>query len=253
MLKDLLRGFLLQMQFLTRVPVPVQVEFKDRIFARGVIFAPLAGLCIGAISVGAYLLVGLSGEQMLAVLAALVAEIAASGGLHLDGLADTFDGLFSNRDRDRILAIMKDSRLGTNGAIALIIIILLKYIMLLSLAQAHIVSILLAMPVLSRMTIAWLAAISTYAGKDKTGVACRLIKNTGLREIAGATLVSMIICILTIGLMAAPLMALVLLFMFFVIFYTKRKIGGITGDIIGAVIESAEILFLAGVLILNKI
>jgi adenosylcobinamide-GDP ribazoletransferase len=253
MIEDLLKGFLLQMQFLTRAPLPVHIEFNDRAFARGVVFAPLIGLCIGGISAGAYILVGLLENRTLAVLAGLVAEIAASGGLHLDGLADTCDGLFSNRDRDGMLAIMKDSRLGTNGAIALIILVLLKYVMLLSIPDAQFIACLLVMPALSRMAIAWIAGISAYAGKDKRSVACGLIKNTGAGEIAGATAASLIIGALIINSAVAPLAAAIILFSFLVMIYTRKKIGGITGDIIGAVVESSEIVFLFGILVLAKI
>jgi adenosylcobinamide-GDP ribazoletransferase len=253
MIKDLLKGFLLQMLFLTRVPLPVHIKFNDRAFARGVIFAPLIGLCIGGISAGAYILVGLLDNRTLAVLAALMAEIASSGGLHLDGLADTCDGFFSNRDRDGILRIMKDSRLGTNGAIALIILILLKFVMLVSIPANQLIACLLVMPVLSRLTIAWIAGISAYAGKDKKGVAYGLVKNAGAGEIAGATAVSLLIGVLAIGFAAVPLSAAMVLFAFLIMIYARKKIGGITGDVIGALVESSEIVFLFGILILARL
>ena len=134
MLKTYLNGFLLNLRFLTRIPVPVKVEYDDRAFAAGSAFAPIIGLLIGLIMVGVYLVCAPLDKRALAVFLAMAAGIAVTGGLHLDGLADTFDGLFSYRDKERVLAIMKDSRLGTSGAIALFLVLMLKYLLLVSLA-----------------------------------------------------------------------------------------------------------------------
>ena len=252
-MKHFFIGFVLQLQFLTRIPVPVFVKFNDRAFARGVIFAPVIGLFIGAAAVGAYLLTGLLGRPLLAVLAALVMEIAVTGGLHLDGLADTFDGLFSNRDRAGILAIMKDSRLGTSGAVGLVILILSKYIMLISVPEQHIMSCILVMPVLSRMTIAWSAGTCVHARKNVKSVSAGLIERTGIFEIVASTVVSLAVGLLFLKLLVVPLVMIVIVFTFLMNLYAKKKIGGITGDIIGAVIELAEVVFLCSVLILYRI
>ena len=241
------------MQFLTRIPIPIHVDFNNRSFSIGAVFAPLIGLCIGAFSAGAYILAGLLGIQTLAVLVALIAEIAVTGGLHLDGLADTCDGFFSNRDRENILTIMKDSRLGTNGAIALILLIFVKYVLLVSLNEKYFIGCILTMPVLSRMTIAWSAGISSYAGKDKTSAAFVIIENTGALGIAAATILSLIISIFILKLEAVPLAVIIILFTLLANMYAKRKIGGITGDIFGAVIETSEVVFLIGILALERL
>jgi adenosylcobinamide-GDP ribazoletransferase len=253
MIRDLFKGFVLQVQFLTRIPIPLRIDFNSRSFALGTVFAPLIGLCIGAFSAGAYILTGLLGIQTLAVLAALVAEIAVTGGLHLDGLADTFDGFFSNRDRENILTIMKDSRLGTNGAIALILLILVKYVLLVSLNEKYLIGCILIMPVLSRMTIPWSAGISPYAGKDNTSVASVIIANTGALGIAAATILSLTISIIILKMAAVPLAIVIILFTLLANLYAKRKIGGITGDIFGAIIEISEVVFLIGILALDRL
>ena len=112
-IRDCLKGIVLNIQFLTRVPVPVKVAWDDRAFAAGAVFAPLIGLLAGLAGAASFLLFGLFGSRDLALFTGMAAGIGISGGLHLDGLADTFDALFSYRDRERSLAIMKDSRLGT--------------------------------------------------------------------------------------------------------------------------------------------
>lgn len=253
MLKEYLTGFVLHVRFLTRIPVPGHVDHNDKAFARGVVFAPVIGLIIGLTASGVYILFGLTDKRAVALFFALISEVVLTGGLHLDGLADTFDGLFSYRDRDRILAIMKDSRLGTNGAIALIVVIILKYVLLVALSDAVIISCIIAMPVLSRMTIAWSAGLMPYARKNETGMAGGLIAHTGTIEIIISTVIALSIAAFFLKLAAIPLALGVIAFTLLANLYSLKRIGGITGDVIGAVIELSEIIFLLAVLVLEKV
>jgi adenosylcobinamide-GDP ribazoletransferase len=253
MIKDFFRGFVLQLQFLTRIPMPINICFDEKTFSRGVVFAPVVGLLIGAAAVGVYMIAGLLEKRMLAVLAALITGIAVTGGLHLDGVADTFDGLFSHRDPEKILAVMNDSRLGTFGALALIVMVLLKFVMLISISDKHLIGSLLIMPALSRMTIAWSASLSPYARKNGPGLAAALVENTGAVQVAVATIISLIIGISIFRLAAVPLTSGIIIFAVLAGLYMKRRIGGVTGDVIGAVIELSEVLFLAELLVMEVI
>ncbi len=253
MIKDYINGFILNLQFLTRIPVPVKVDYSNRAFTAGSVFAPVIGLLIGLISVGTYLLVSMMDLRPLAVLLALTAEITITGGLHLDGLADTFDGIFSYRDKERALAIMKDSRLGTSGAIGLILVLMMKYIMLMSLPDKYLVVCLAVMPVLSRMTVSWSAGLSPYARKGEKGLAAGLVERTGPIEIVISTTLAIIISVLLLRLAAVPLVMIVIAFTLGMIIYVKARLGGITGDVIGAVIELSEVMFLLSVLLLDKL
>ncbi len=248
-----MNGFVLNLQFLTRIPVPVKIEYSDRAFAAGSVFAPAIGLLIGLVSVCVYLLFGFMDKRPLALLLAMAAEITVTGGLHLDGLADTFDGIFSYRDRSRVLEIMKDSRLGTGGAIGLVLALMLKYVMLASLPDRYIVPCLAAMPVLSRMTIAWSAGLSPYARKDDKTMAAGLVRNTGLIEIIISTTLAVVIGVLLLKLAIVPLALIVIAFTLILVLYMKFRIGGVTGDVIGAVIELSELMFLFSVIILDKL
>ena len=239
----MLKGFLLQLQFLTRIPAPLSVEFDEDSFSRGVIFAPVVGLLIGLIIAGIYILAGFTGRPVIAVLAALVAEIIITGGLHLDGLADTFDGIFSNRPREEILRIMKDSRIGTNGTLSLILLIISKIGLLLIINKGNIIPCLIMMPVLSRMNIAWTAGISTYARKEKSPAAS-IVNNTGVIKIIIATFISAVPCAILLKLASVPVIIALIVFVILFTIYVEKKIGGITGDVIGAVIELSELVFL---------
>ena len=115
--------FLMQIQFLTRIPIPVKIKFDEKVFARSMMLSPLAGFIIGIILGFTYYFAHLTEKPLFAAVMVVAAWIVLTGGLHLDGLADTSDGIFSNRPKEKILEIMKDSRIGTNGTIALILII----------------------------------------------------------------------------------------------------------------------------------
>lgn len=253
MVNDYIRGFVLHLLFLTRIPVPIRTEYDDRAFAAGSAFAPLIGLLVGMISVGAYLLFGLLDNKSIAVIAAMIAEITITGGLHLDGLADTFDGLFSYRERERVLAIMKDSRIGTSGAIALSLTLLVKFVLMLAVPDACLPQCIVVMPVISRMTIPWSAGLAPYARKDASGPAAGLVKHTGAIEILIATITVCGTGVLFLKLAIFPLVMVNIAFALAANLYAKFRIGGVTGDIIGAVIELSEVVFLLSLLVLDRL
>lgn len=239
----MIKAFLLQLQFLTRIPIPSKVRFDEKAFSRGVIFAPVVGLIIGLIIAGIYFIVfDLCDKELPALIIAIVCEIILTSGLHLDGLADTFDGIFSNRSRQKIIEIMKDSRIGTTGALALILVIISKLGLLISIEKAKIVMYLLTMPVVSRMNYVWAAGITSYA--KKTGLGLGIVKTTGKREIIIASVIAVVLTAVFLRFAALAVIPVAIVFVFLFVTYVKKKIGGITGDIIGAVIELTEIVVL---------
>ena len=114
------------LQFLTRLPLPVQLPDSDAVFRRSTVFYPAAGLLIGLLTAGSAW--GFSYLFPFYINAALVLIlwVFLSGGLHLDGLMDTADGLLSHRSRERMLEIMKDSRVGAMGVVAGVLSALLR-------------------------------------------------------------------------------------------------------------------------------
>jgi adenosylcobinamide-GDP ribazoletransferase len=234
--------FLMQIQFLTRIPLPVKIKFDEKKFAKSMMFSPAIGLLIGVILGGIYYIVQMTGKQIFAAVIVVAAEIIITGGLHLDGLADTFDGIFSNRPKNKILSIMKDSRIGTNGTIALILVILCKISLMVSFNNTHLVFYLFAMPAISRMSILWAAGTSAYAAKD--GMGKSVVKYTGVKEIIAGTLFTGVISTVLIRCAALIVLPAAIAFTLLFCAHVKRKIGGITGDIIGAVIELTEVVVL---------
>ena len=119
-------GLILAFQFFSRIPINKEVDFNEENIKYCIFFYPLVGGIIGVLSSLMYYIL-LKSNLNIASLAAVFMMIYLTGGIHIDGLSDTFDGFLSSRDRERSLEIMKDSRVGTFGAISIIMILLSKY------------------------------------------------------------------------------------------------------------------------------
>ncbi len=114
-----MKTLILLIQFFTRIPLPVQINMDEINLKKGSALLPFVGVIIGAWNWLIFTLVALLMPLPVAIIAGLFAEIIITGGFHVDALADTADGLFSSRKRERMLEIMKDSRVGANGVIAI--------------------------------------------------------------------------------------------------------------------------------------
>ncbi len=235
----MLRAFLLAIAFLTRVPLGV-APAREGELARALAFFPVVGLGLGAaLGSVAWLLRGVLTPTLAAV--AIVALLATlTGGLHLDGLADVFDAWGGGRrDRERMLAIMRDSRVGAHGAVAVALVLIAKVAALAEvLAHAGLPAV-VVFPAAARWAVVPLVACFPYARREGLGIAFRT--GRGAVELAVATAV--------VGALAfwlgAPLpflaaLAVALLFAWRV----GAMLGGLTGDVYGAAIELGEVAFL---------
>jgi adenosylcobinamide-GDP ribazoletransferase len=157
------RRFILMLQFMTAIPIKVNVKADREDFGKGLATAPAVGLIIGILLACAGSLVKLLFPVSVSAVIVFACYIALTGGLHLDGLGDTADGLFSNRPRERVLEIMKDSRVGTNAVLAVVIVLLLNSSILSSMGGEMAIALLL-MPVAGRIGSVIGAGISKYAG-----------------------------------------------------------------------------------------
>lgn len=247
-----MRSLILMVQFMTRYPIPLEIGFTAERFVRGMKWMPLVGLLVALPAAGALLLCnGLFGREVGAV-AAVIVLILVTGGLHLDGIADTADGLFCYCSRERMLAIMRDSTLGTNGVTTIVLSVLVKFVLIKNIPVAGVTCAVLAAPVLGRMALTWHSATARYA-REEHGIG-EYVNQTGVAQAIAATLVSLpLVVIILLPARLTPLvlvLAVVLLhaatILLAVLFaaYLKRRLGGITGDTIGATIELAEVLTL---------
>jgi len=240
------RDFRLAAAFLTILPTARDVEIDSGRLARSMGFFPAVGLAIG---VGLVILDWLLGAFMpRAVLDCLLLLILVmvTGALHLDGMADLIDGLAGGKDREGILAIMKDSRVGAIGAVALVMILLLKYLSLFHLPQEMKHAALMFMPCAGRWVQVMLAAFCRYLRPEGTGAA--FIEQVGERETMLATGTMLLASFVLFGLKGIFLVFLVGLAAMVLIRFFQRRLGGVTGDVLGASTEIIEVFTLLSIL-----
>jgi adenosylcobinamide-GDP ribazoletransferase len=228
--------------FLTRLPV-WSGPLRDEDLGRSVTFFPIVGLVLGLVLTGAgSLLVDVLTPTLAAVF--LVALLAAlTGGLHLDGVADVFDALGGGRgDKQRMLDIMRDSRIGAHGAAALVLLLLAKVAAVAELLARHDLGGLLVFPAIARWAVTPAIVFHPYARAEGTGRAF----NGEARpwEVAGATAI-LAAALAAVGarLLVPAAGALVATSLFAL--WLRRRLGGLTGDVYGASIELAEVVTLA--------
>ena len=144
--------FISILQFMTRIPIRIETGFDEE-FHKSIVYFPLVGFVIGVITyIFGWLSLTIFDPFISAIVITLI-EVLTTGGLHIDGLGDTFDAIYSNRDKERILEIMKDSRLGTNSLLAIMFLILLKIGFINSLVQNNLLWLVIFMPVIGRIGV----------------------------------------------------------------------------------------------------
>ena len=245
LLRVLLRpvgSFVAALRFLTLLPLPGKIGTTEDELAHAAPFFPLVGFLLGCIAAPAaqlffYFLPPLPAAVLLTVLL-----LAFSGGLHLDGLADTADGFLSARSQERILEIMKDSRIGTMGAAALTLLIFLKTACLASLPADKVLAAAFLMPVAGRTAILLLMALLPYAREGGLGSLFAVYFNSSAGW--GASLGGFLLLTWAAYAVAGPsglgVVLSVLLLTFLFALLCRCKIGGATGDTLGAACELAE-------------
>ena len=241
------------LQFLTVIPLPGGKKIGEQEIAGSLPFFPVVGLVIGLVAAaGDFVFAALFPPGIAAVLTVLL-FVLITGGLHLDGLADTADGIFSVRDRERMLAIMRDSRIGTMGVLAIVFVIALKIAALAPLAHVQRLGIILFMPIAGRTAMLLMLTALPYARKDG-GLASLFIRRRSWLHPAFALIFLMISgWLLTAGgWLPTPETGLILITSgvataALVTAWVYGKLGGFTGDTVGAAAEITEtVVALAG-------
>ncbi|MFH1138623.1 MAG: adenosylcobinamide-GDP ribazoletransferase [Pseudomonadota bacterium] len=239
-----MRNFLIALQFMTIFRLRNDLAETPEDMAVSVGYYPLVGLVLGGCLVPIhYALRDVFPSEVLGLLLAF-ALAALTQGFHLDGLSDSADGLLSHRDQARKLEIMKDSRIGAFGVLALIFVVGLKTMLLAGLGQRNHWPALLLFPVWGRLAASLTACLSNYA-RPQGGLGRPFIDLTGRRELylAGAT--ALVLSVLVMGAAGLAAVVIVGLAAFLALRVWKKQLGGVTGDILGAVIELGETLGLA--------
>lgn len=240
-------------QFLTRFPVPVTLPYQVNLYRNSVIFYPWVGLVIGVVIAGAGVLLDPFLPTLISGIMLVILWTFISGGLHLDGLMDTADGIMSHRSRERMLEIMKDSRVGAMGAIVCVFYIVLKIALILSLLDMSSedgLLMLMLIPVWSRTFMVAAIAGWPYARQEQ-GLGS-LFRSVGKKQAVIAMFNAIVLSAVSLLIFGAGSWiesALVILSMLIVTYgigvavatYVSRMLGGLTGDVYGALNEIIEL------------
>jgi adenosylcobinamide-GDP ribazoletransferase len=178
--------------------------------------------------------------------------IFITGGFHLDGFVDLADGFSSGSNKDKILEIMRDNRVGALGVISVICLILLKISFLNEIPATVFYPALILMPVISRWTIVFNADKYPYARKTD-GLGEPFAKFAGTKELVLATLFTLVFAGLLMQFKGLIIWFAIMAVLFLLGRWISKKIGGMTGDAYGAMVEITEVLFLIFVYLINLI
>lgn len=234
----MIKGLILSLQFFTRIPINMEIDFNKENLKYSVFFLPLVGIIIGGLGGLVYYLLA-PYNLMIASFLTLIITIILTGGLHLDGLSDTFDGFFSNREKKETLEIMKDSRIGAFGVLSIVLIIIFKFVMILNITNLPLV---LALSFAnSRLVIAWI--ISTKKTSKTEGLG-KIFKDSNPKKLT--ILSGIIYCVVLIILDIRYIIPLFVNFLLgqYISYVSYKKIDGLTGDVYGCIIEIGELVSL---------
>jgi len=247
-----LRLFLIALQFLTRLPVPARVGFDPQWLNESARHFPLVGACVGMLAAGVLWVAGWVFPAEVALGLSMAATVLLTGAFHEDGLADTCDALGGTVSRERALEIMKDSRIGSYGAVGLLLVLGLKAAALAALPLEWAVPALVLGHTASRAAAVSLIRFMPYAGDvdlAKAKPLARRISTAGLLVAFGwVALVCGLIVACSPGSWVAVLLALALAGVGTLACarWFRRRLGGITGDTLGATQQLTELLMLLG-------
>ena len=226
-------------QFLTRLPMP-STKFEADSLARAIKFFPLVGLVVGS---GAVLLQNILLSHLsrpLVALIVLVYLVLITGCLHEDGLADVADGFGGGWNRDQILLILKDSRIGSYGATALALSLLARYLLLTSLPLEHFAAYVISAHVLCR----WGSLPLSYllpSAREQEGQGARIAKLTSLPSLIFGSIFSFAIVVFALRWSSIVPLLFAVITVALTGWLYFRKLGGVTGDCFGATNQLTEI------------
>ena len=244
------KNFITALQFLTIVTVKKDHDVKEGDLAKSMVYFPLVGFLIGFLLVNAdkiFALIAL--PQPIATFLLVIISVLITRAMHIDGLADTLDGLMGGNDHSSRLDIMKDSRLGTAGALGIVSVLFMKYLCLNSLYESDRIGALLVAPVVARWAQTLMVFNAEYGREHGIGKAfVGHLRSSGL---AATSAIAIGLSAFVVVRLDARSIVLFFILIYGVVLltylgkrYLVRKLGGVTGDAIGAMNELNEVLVL---------
>ncbi len=244
-----MKNLLLALQFLTIIPVKIKGIGKGSL-AKSLIYFPLIGLLLGiALAVVNNLLQNLSFPEFSINIILVVLLMILTGGIHLDGLADSADAFLSRKNEDEMLAIMRDSHIGVMGVLALISVVLLKIAFLSSIGISSKIAALILICVLSRWSMVFAIFLFPYARKE--GKAKVFFEGINLKIFVVAAIITSVLAFAAWKVKGLKVFTAVSIKSYTIQRFVNNKINGITGDTLGALCELNEAAALLLIIILR--
>lgn len=230
----MIKGLILSLQFFTHIPINIPIDFNHKNIRYSIFFLPLVGLVIGGISGLIYLFLS-KYNLMIASFMTLLSTIILTGGLHLDGLSDTFDGFLSNRDKNSTLEIMRDSRVGAFGVLSIVLIIIFKFILIFSIKNLPLV--LIFSFINSRIANGWIMATKKPARDDGLG---KMFRDSEPKTLVIISIAAYSVVLILLNPKYIITLLVTILLAEYISHISYKKIGGLTGDVYGAIIEIGD-------------
>jgi adenosylcobinamide-GDP ribazoletransferase len=240
--------FPLALTFLTVFPWPWSGEASAEDLGRSLFWYPWVGALLGLLYWGAGILLVRFFLPPAAAALLLLLTVLLTRGLHLDGLADTVDGLGGGHTPEKRLAIMKDSRLGAFGGISLVLVLLLKFAFLQAILSLALLPSLVLFPLISRWGLVLLAGLAPYA-RPGGGLGQAVTAGATRPVIAGATAFTLVVSFVVGRFSGLIIFGLAGLAVWGLSRFFRRTLGGVTGDVYGAVGEILETLVLGSIVL----
>ncbi len=237
--------FIFSLSFLTIFP-GLKFEKKESYSA---VYFPIVGFLIGLLLSSSFFVLNKLFSPLISSILVVLFETVLSRSFHLDGFSDFFDGMFGGQTKEDKLRIMKDPHIGVFGTVSLIFLILLKVSVLSSFGNTFVYLILLIMPMVSRWLILYPILKIPYAKESGLGK----ILNLTVGKFVSISLVVFIITFIFLSFKGLVSIAVLVIFLMWIIRVVNKRIGGMTGDVYGFIVEAGEVLFLIVFLLLIKI
>lgn len=240
------RAFFAALAFLTRIPSGAH-DLGD--LSRSTPYFPIVGLIVGGAGAGAYVLGAMIWPTTLAIIVAVAITVLMTGAFHEDALADSFDGFGGGWNVEQVLGIMKDSRVGSYALVGVMLVVAAKIAALHGIATidgtAMTMKSLVVAHVLGRWSsvplIRYNAYVRSSSAVERPGVGRPFVDSVSFTHLAVATLLSVLIAAAVLGIRAVPACAVAIVVTDLARRYFRRRIGGITGDALGAANQLVEL------------
>lgn len=238
--------FLGAIRFFTRLPVPGTLGQDGVALERAIRYFPAVGLIVGCLAALAFAVTSFFWPKTLALLAAMVAGLLLTGALHEDGWCDMVDGFGGGWEREKILSIMRDSHVGSFGAAGLAMMLLVRFFALIEVDMLLVPVALIAGNAVSRLCATFVLRSLDYARPE--GKAKPFSNQLGVGDMIFAGVTALLPVLLLPPLQFIPGLILAALATLWLARLFKRRIGGYTGDCLGAVQQLSEVAFYCGLL-----